>query len=338
MRQTLKNQNSSDEGGTKVTSRILFQSLVKTGKLSWGSTRNSKAGKKIKMQPSALGSHLISVKLKMLGLASKVDMRHSRVRSQVVAGVLLLGWNVAAICQSLPQGPDAGDSSYSAQNAPLPVEQVTKRLQENNAQRAAALRQFNGTRVYTMQYRGFPSDRDAEMVVNVTYRAPDSKEFTVVSQTGSKFIIDRVFKKLLEGEQEAANEENRRNTALTTENYDFTLAGYEETPDGERYVLNLLPKTKNKYLYRGKIWVDAKDFAVVRIEGEPAKNPSFWIKKAEVKHRYVKVNDFWLPAENHTESVIRLGGRAILSIEYKDYKITSAAPLRGVENARDTSK
>jgi outer membrane lipoprotein-sorting protein len=264
-------------------------------------------------------------------------MRHMRVRNQVLVGLLLLGWNSAVVCQATPQGSEAG-SPHSAQNAPLPVEQVARRLQEKNAQRAAALRQFNGTRIYTMQYRGFPSDRDAEMVVSVTYRAPDSKEFSVLSQTGSKFIIDRVFKKLLEGEQEAANEENRRNTALTTENYDFTSAGYENTAEGERYVLNLLPKTRNKYLYRGKIWVDAKDFAVVRIEGEPAKNPSFWIKKTEVKHRYVKVNDFWLPAENHTESVIRLGGRAILSIQYKDYRITDAAPLRGPENARDTSQ
>ena len=255
-----------------------------------------------------------------------------------MVGLLLLGWHMAAICQPLPQGPDAGRSSYSAQNAPLPVEQVAKKLQERNAQRAAALGQFNGTRVYRMQYRGFPSDRDAEMVVDVTYRAPDSKEFSVVSQKGSKFIIDHVFKKLLEGEQEAANEENRRNTALSTENYDFTSAGYENTPNGEQYVLNLLPKTRNKYLYRGKIWVDAKDFAVVRIEGEPARNPSFLIKKTEVKHRYVKVNDFWLPAENHTESVIRLGGRAILSIEYKDYRITKAAPLRGPENAHEASK
>ena len=265
-------------------------------------------------------------------------MRYTRVGSQVVAGLLLLGWNLASVCQPLPQGPDAGGLSYTTQKGPLPAEQVARKLQEKNAQRAAALSQFNGTRVYTMQYRGFPSDRDAEMVVNVTFRAPDSKEFSVLSQTGSKFIIDHVFKKLLEGEQEAANEENRRNTALTTENYDFTSAGYESTPDGAQYVLNLLPKNKNKYLYRGKIWEDAKDFAVVRIQAEPAKNPSFWIKKTEVKHRYVKVNDFWLPAENHTESVIRLGGRATLSIEYKDYKIATAAPQRGPENARDTSK
>jgi len=220
----------------------------------------------------------------------------------------------------------------------MPAGQVARKLQERNAERTAALNQFSGTRVYHMQYRGFPSDRDAEMVVNVTYHAPDAKEFTVVSQSGSKFVIDHVFKKLLEGEQEAANEENRRNTALTTENYDFTSAGYETTPDGAEYVLNLLPKTKNKFLYRGKIWVDARDFAVVRIEGEPAKNPSWWIKNTEVKHRYVKVNDFWLPAENHTESVIRLGGRAILSIEYKDYKITKALPLPGNETARQESK
>jgi hypothetical protein len=236
------------------------------------------------------------------------------------------------------QTADSARSSHSAENASPPADQIAQKLQERNAERAAALDQFNGTRVYRMQYRGITGDRDAEMVVHVTYRAPDAKEFTVVSQSGSKFVIDHVFKKLLEGEQEAANEENRRNSALTNENYEFTSAGYEATPEGAEYVLNLLPKTKNKFLYRGKIWVDAKDFAVVRIEGEPAKNPSWWIKKTEVKHRYIKVNDFWLPAENHTESLIRLGGRAILSIEYKDYKITKASPLRGSETARQGSK
>jgi len=242
------------------------------------------------------------------------------------------------VCQSPTQQLDSGRASYSGQNANLPVEQVARKLEEKNAQRAAALNQFTSTRVYRMQYHGFPSDRGAEMVVNVSYHAPNAKEFHVVSQTGSKFVIDHVFKKLLEGEQEAANQENREHTALSRENYDFTSAGYEITPDGPQYVINLLPKTKNKFLYRGKIWVDAKDFAVVRIEGEPAKNPSVWIKKTEVKHRYVKVSDFWLPAENHTESFIRLGGRAVLSIEYKDYRITKAAPLYGLGNGHENLK
>jgi hypothetical protein len=187
-----------------------------------------------------------------------------------------------------------------------------------------------------MQYRGFPSDRDAEMVVKVNFRAPNSKEFTVVSQTGSKFVIDHVFKKLLEGELEAAKGDNRSETALTSQNYAFEMAGYESKPEGPQYVLKLVPKTRNKFLYRGTIWVDAKDFAVARIEGEPGKNPSLWIKKTDVLHRYVKVDDFWLPAENRTESVIRLGGKATLSIEYQDYKIIRATQLNAAKRARQT--
>lgn len=226
--------------------------------------------------------------------------------------------------------PENAVPAASTQPKPLPLEQILVNLEQRNAQRAAALEQFEGKRTYRMQYRGFPSDRDAEMVVKVIFRAPNSKEFTVLSQTGSKFVIDHVFKKLLEGEQEASKGENRHDTALTRQNYDFELAGYETTPDGGQYVLRLLPKTKNKFLYRGKVWVDAKDFAVVRIEGEPGKNPSIWIKQTGIAHKYVKVDGFWLPAENHTESFIRLGGKATLSIEYQDYKIIKTTPIDAV--------
>ena len=234
----------------------------------------------------------------------------------------------------------SADPGTSAQPARLSLEQVVSSLEQRNAQRAAALEEFEGKRIYRMQYRGFPSDKDAEMVVKVSFHAPNSKRFTVVSETGSKFILDHVFKKLLEGEQEAASHDNRHDTALTRQNYDFELAGYETTPDGGQYVLNLLPRTKNKFLYRGKIWVDAQDFAVVRIEAEPGKNPSFWIKKTDIAHRYIKVNDFWLPAENHTESFVRLGGKATLSIEYQEYKILKASPIdsaKGVPSNRQTS-
>jgi hypothetical protein len=256
-----------------------------------------------------------------------IPTRAAKVLTLVFVSVVCFRTTTVAQAASAP--------TASTERASLPLERIVKNLQEANAQRAAALDEFVGTRVYRMQYRGFPGDRDAEMVVSVTFHAPYTKVFKVVSQTGSKFVIDHVFTKLLEGEQEAANDENRRRTALSTENYDFSLAGYEKSDEGGQYVLDLLPRTRNKFLYRGKIWVDARDFAVVRIEGEPAKNPSFWIKKTNVTHRYVKVNGFWLPAENRTESVIRLGGTATLSIEYKDYRITKATPLAAVETARE---
>ncbi|MBO0911676.1 MAG: hypothetical protein J2P13_07765 [Acidobacteria bacterium] len=215
---------------------------------------------------------------------------------------------------------------------------MVKNVQQRNRERAEALRQFQSTRIYRLEYRGFPSDRDAEMTVKVSYQSPDKKEFTVVSQTGSKFIINHVFKKLLEGEREAADQENQGRTALSPENYDFQMDSYAVTPAGAQYVLNVTPRSDNKFLYRGKIWVDAKDFAVTQIKAEPAKNPSFWIRKTDIEHRYVKVDGFWLPLENHSESVIRMGGRATLTIEYKDYKVTATRLVDEIRHGDEKSE
>jgi hypothetical protein len=98
------------------------------------------------------------------------------------------------------------------------------------------------------------------------------------------------------------------------------------------------PRTKNKYLFRGRIWVDAEQFAGVRIEAEPAKNPSFWIKDTKIETLYVNVNDFWLPAHNHSATDVRLGGHADFSIEYKDYRITSARPFEQAKQRCGTGR
>ena len=219
----------------------------------------------------------------------------------------------------------AQENTSPSAHAPLTASEVVKNLEECNRTRTQALHRFEGSRIYSLHYRGFPHSYDAEMVVNVTYQSPASKDFTVVSQSGSKLLIDHVLKKMIESEKEAIQQQSH--TELNEQNYEFTMAGYEETPDGARYILSVSPRSKNKFLYRGKIWVDASDFAVTRIEAAPAQNPSFWIKKTDIRHAYKKVGDFWLPAENHSQSSMRVGGRADLSIEYKDYKITAADPL-----------
>src|SRR5438876_5741136 len=233
-------------------------------------------------------------------------------------GVLLLVVAIHCLRQS---------AGAETPNAPLNAEQVVNNLVQKNLERAQALMSYEGTRIYRLDYHGFPGARSAEMIVDVKYQAPASKEFTVRSETGSKLLIERVFKKLLQSEKEALAEENQRRTALNPENYLFTMAGYETTPDGPVYILQVEPRVKNKFLYRGRIWIDGNDFAVKRIEAEPAKSPSFWTKDTKIEQIYTKVNDFWLPAFNRSASVIRLGGRASFSIEYKDYQITAATPL-----------
>jgi hypothetical protein len=220
----------------------------------------------------------------------------------------------------------AAPATAQQATAPLSVSEVVDTLVRRNQERARALQHSEATRIYHLSYRGFPGDRDADMTVEASYQYPTRKDFKIVSQSGSKLILDRVFEKLLESEQEAARPEVSARTQLNRENYDFELVSYEPSEAGSQYVLNVTPKSKSKYVYRGRIWVDAKEFAVVRIEAEPAQNPSFWTKKSEIHHEYQKVQDFWLPARNESISYVRLGGRATLTIEYKNYRVTGVMP------------
>ena len=221
-------------------------------------------------------------------------------------------------------GADLRALSSSTASAALSADEVVDNLVRRNQERAQALLHSEATRVYHLAYRGFPGDRDAEMIVEAIYDSPSSKEFKVVSQSGSKLILDRVFKKLLESEKEAAQPAMTARTQLNRDNYNFELVSYEPSETGGQYVFRVSPKSRNKYVYRGKVWVDGTDFAVTHIEAEPAQNPSFWTKKSEIHHEYKKVQAFWLPARNESVSYIRLGGRATLTIEYRDYRVTDA--------------
>ncbi len=221
----------------------------------------------------------------------------------------------------------ASDPHAPAPPVRLSAEEIVTNLVERNLERARALGAYQGTRVYRLDYHGFPGSRSAEMIVDVTYRTPGTKDFSIRSEKGSQLIIERVFKRMLQSEKEAVTEENQRHIALNQDNYSFTLTGYESTPAGGAYVLYVEPRTSNKLLYRGQIWVDAEDFAVTRIEGTPAKNPSFWTKETKIVQVYTKVGDFWLPASNRSTSAIRLGGQANFTIDYQDYHITQATAV-----------
>jgi hypothetical protein len=207
---------------------------------------------------------------------------------------------------------------------PLSADQVVQHLMEKNQERAEGLQHYLGKRSYRLEYRGFPASAEATMEVEVNFEAPASKQFTIVSATGSKLIQNRVFHRLLETEEQAGDSSNRKHTELGPDNYTFSLAGTE----GTNYVLNVEPKEDSRFLYRGKIWVDAHDFAVTRIEAQPARNPSFWTTKSLIHHTYQKVdNGFYLPKENKTVTSVRMGGVATLTIEYDSYQVTVAKPI-----------
>jgi hypothetical protein len=208
-------------------------------------------------------------------------------------------------------------------SAPLTADEVIQRVVQMNDARSKALESYSNTRSYHLECHCL-SHKKADMIVRTSYQSPDKKEFTIISETGSGTVRDRVFKKLLEAEQESMQEDNQKRSAITPENYTFQLSDYQKTATDEFYVLDAKPRSKSKFLFRGRIWVNAQDFAITRIEGEPAVNPSWWTLKTGFKRRYQKIDEFWLPQSNESETKVRVFGTAVLSIEYRDYEVTLA--------------
>lgn len=208
---------------------------------------------------------------------------------------------------------------------PPSEQEIVARMLALNHARAAALRSYQGTRTYQVSYKGFPENLSAKAVVSLDFTAPNKKQFTIVRQEGSKLLVDRVIKRALESETEAATPEFRKRSILSNANYVFKLVGNDSERGRPCYLLQVSPKREDKYLYNGRVCVDMADFAVVRIDAKPAKNPSFWISKAHIDSRNEKIGQFWLPLSLRSSSHVRLGGDAELDIDYGDYHVSTAS-------------
>jgi hypothetical protein len=210
---------------------------------------------------------------------------------------------VAAAQDSNPLLPSAND--------------VVGKMMAHDNQRQAALHGYTGLRRYVLENP--QHHKRAEMLVTMACLDNGSKEFQRVSESGWGTARSHVFPKLLEGESEASRPDVRERSRITPQNYSFEMVGQDYVNQRLAYVMEIAPKTQNKYLIQGRMWVDAQDYAIVRVEGKPAKNPSFWIKSVHFVHTYQKTGPFWLPASDRSITDARIIGATELTIEYFDY-------------------
>ncbi len=204
--------------------------------------------------------------------------------------------------------------------ANLTASQIVQQVERHNKARLDELRQYKALRHYAVEYKGFAHTVDAKMDVEVSYDAATGKSFHIVSQSGSNLLCEKVLKRAVDSEKEASQDKSL--TALT--NYRFSLLGADSVNGRPAYILHQEPLREGKFLSRGKIWIDAEDFAVVKMETEPAKNPSFWISRTSISSSAVKADGFWLPGKTRSETKVRIGGTAVLTIDYGNYKVVPA--------------
>jgi hypothetical protein len=244
--------------------------------------------------------------------------RHSARRYRL-SSLAVIAFFVAATVSRAQQFDGASQKAMSA-------DQIVSQMQRHNQIRADDLKHYQSIRHYDVRYKGL-AKLGASMVVEANYDAASGKSFRIVSQSGSGLLVDKVLKRLIETEKEAGTDQ--KSTALTPANYKFRLDGIDSVAGRPAYVLDVDPIVPTKLLYQGKIWVDVADFAVAKIEAAPAKNPSFWISGTAIHHQYAKTAGFWLPEQNRSETKVRLGGTAVLTIDYGTYQVVPGSTSAG---------
>ncbi|MGP8083785.1 MAG: hypothetical protein ACLPXT_12910 [Terracidiphilus sp.] len=228
-------------------------------------------------------------------------------------------WPLLAVASVLLAGAIRPAHADSPGNLTLTAAEIVDRMQRQNEAQRAGLQHYQAVRHYSVEYQSSYAHIAAAMEVEVNYDRGSGKSFRILSQSGPKFLCEKVLKRAVDSEREAS--QDKGSTALTPANYRFELAGSESLDGRPSYILHVEPIAASKFLYRGKVWVDATDFAVVKIEVEPAKNPSFWISRTLIRSSNAKTGEFWLPQQNRSETKVRIGGTAVLTIDYGSYQI-----------------
>jgi hypothetical protein len=238
---------------------------------------------------------------------------------RVATDWLTIGASIALLC-------GFGAAQQNAYYPPLPLTSIIDAVEKTQAQASPRV-PYQVIREYQLSGAN-NSKADTDVVAEVDFRPPASKNYRIQNSSGSS-RGQQVVRRVLDNEVESASNGNQARIALTRENYDFAYIG-EVILDGQPcYLLGLKPKRKETSLISGQVWVDPRSFTVRRIEGEVAKTPSWWLKKIYVKITFADLGGIWLPTKMEAAADVRVFGPHILTSHVLDCRSTSEVALIG---------
>jgi hypothetical protein len=186
---------------------------------------------------------------------------------------------------------------------------ILQRLEDIQHKDPAQARPYEVTRQYKV-LRGYNTQPTSEITAQINFVPPDTKTYKIIQAKGDS-RGERMVRELLDRETDSVKKVHSDEISRT--NYDFVFLRRENFGVVPEYVLGILPKRKDKYLLRGQIWVDASTFRVRRMQGVPAKSPSFWITTLHLTMQFATLNGMWVPVSFDAIATIRFLGEYTLA-------------------------
>lgn len=186
---------------------------------------------------------------------------------------------------------------------------ILQRLEEVPHQDPAQSRPYKVIREYKL-FHSYGEQPTSEVMAEIDFIPPNIVTYKIIKTIGS-LLGERLVREVLDSETDSVSK--KRLIEINRANYDFVFLRRQNFGIVPEYVLAIFPKRKEKGLLRGQIWVDATSFRVRRIEGVPAKNPSFWIKDIHMALQFAKQGGMWLPMTFDGIATVRFLGEYTLT-------------------------
>jgi hypothetical protein len=205
-------------------------------------------------------------------------------------------------------------------------DEILARLESENNRRHDLLKEYSGSRQYTLQNQRFGKQATAAVLMN--YRQVDGERYTVLTRSGSD-KLNGIIDKVLVSETVASLPPENALRQINSANYRVRLFGTEIAAGRSCYVLELEPRIKSRYLIVGKAWVDTGSYAVVRIEGQFAASISKLVGAPRISEDFIEVDGFWLPRHVRSITSSFLLGPTELDILFSNYQLDpNPAPVK----------
>ena len=137
--------------------------------------------------------------------------------------------------------------------------------------------------------------------------------YTVTGEGGSGMVRSRALRATLEQEKRAWTDGQATSSWFTTGNYDFTDMGQA---DG-LVRIGIKPKRRDLMLVEGQIFLAPDTGALIRVEGNLTRSPSFWTKKVNMVRHYTAVSGIQMPIAVESTAQVRLAGSSTFRMTYR---------------------
>jgi hypothetical protein len=218
---------------------------------------------------------------------------------------------------------DAWTSAPAATAVPAPtfpgLQAVITGLEAAQRANHAHMVPFAVTREYEL-FSGDNKEPKGTVIAEIHFQPPTTKTWEITKTSGSE-RAEKVVKGILEREVKYASDGK---IAIGREHYDFRYQGDGEADHRPCYILQLVPKHDDGTLLRGQIWVDRDTYLIHRFEGEPAKNPSWWIKDLKLSTIYGDIGGIWLPTSSKGVADVRFFGPHTMTEHTLSYRAERA--------------